>query len=376
VTKVTFETATLADAVKRASRIAPSGRSNSSFDTAHGLLMEIDPSEYFPVVIRSTNLDVFLTEQVDVLTVEGEATSWRLSTQVFASFIGKLPIASGNTVSIENDGDRKVIIKSGRTKASFTLLDASSYPEWPVLDTSDLKSVGSLGALLNMVTWAAGKEVPFSGMHFDGEYLVATDRYKLVRVPCAVETLTEPVTIPAGILAPLVKEMGDTLVGVVDDHMVLQPNDTSQIKTVMFGEKYVNWKRIAREDIFTHSVMVDRDQFVSMISLVSDVASGDRQPALRMSIGEGEITLYMADVDGTEQINDVLEVPGQADHGLVEFLVGPELLAKALQAAPNSRVLLKYVIDSSKQLIHLDGGSGYMVWMQLRKDIIPQGDGA
>src|SRR6478735_9046351 len=103
MTKVVFETATIADAIRKADRVAPG--KDKAFDKAAGIVIEVDPQAEPPVIIRATNLDVYSMEWMDVLSVEGDVARWRLPSSLLAQVMSKLPIGSGTTVTLEEITD-------------------------------------------------------------------------------------------------------------------------------------------------------------------------------------------------------------------------------------------------------------------------------
>src|SRR5688500_9900621 len=147
MSKIVFETATIADSVKKASRIAPS--KGSAFDKAAGVVLQFDPSQPVKMaVLRATNLELFSIEWVNVVEWEGESAIWRLPSDLLAQVLGSLPIGTDNTVtleSFESGYSFHVLMKSGRTKAKFYPLDAEHYPIWSVFNPDKMFPATDLG---------------------------------------------------------------------------------------------------------------------------------------------------------------------------------------------------------------------------------------
>jgi hypothetical protein len=232
--KVTFENATIADSIAKANRVAPT--KGQAFDKASGLLMTLNPEDN-TVILKSTNLEVFYLEVVDSLEVTGEAT-WRLPSAILAQIMAKMPIGSGKNMTMEQVNN-EVHLKSGRTVAKFRLNDHVQYPRWEAFDPGALEVVPDLGARIKQVDWAAEEnyEAAYAGIHLDGEYAWATDTIRLVRVPCEAEPIYKPITIPAGVLNPIINNLRDVAIGIDEGMFILMPDPSTQIKTVLYSRE-------------------------------------------------------------------------------------------------------------------------------------------
>jgi DNA polymerase III sliding clamp (beta) subunit (PCNA family) len=366
VTKVTFETASLADAIKKANIVAPSH--GKAFDEAGGIVLEILPDDGL-VLFRATNKDVFHTEWVQPLSIEGEATTWRLSSTLVAPVIASLPIGSGKTTVLEqvqHGQSWRIEMKSGRTKAKFFLMDTAHYPQWEIFDPSELTVVNDLGGKLALVEWAAGlKELaPLCGININGEIVKATDRYKLAVVPLEIPGLENPVTIPAGMLAQILRQTGEVRVGFTEHQMLLMPNDTTQLRLVTFAGDYPTMAKLMnRERPF--SLSVKKDELLAIVNRATLAAPGDRLPLLNLYIGKESIA---AKVDGPESaVVDQIDIPGQAQHPRVNIKVTPKMLTDILNHAPNDSVTIHYDVDKPEGVLYINGGSGFECWMVARK---------
>lgn len=369
MTKLTFETATLADAIKKAEKVAPSR--GQAFDKAAGIIMEVDPQSPVPVVVKATNLEVFWMEWISALEADGPETTWRLPSKLLAGIIGSLPLGTGRTVTMQEmvDGaSRQIILTSGRTKSRLNLFDHEYYPVWSAFDPDDLIQANDLGGRIAQVEWAAAKaEPPISGVHLDGEHVVATDRYRLCRVPLSVPDLEQPVTVPAGVLAGLIQQTGETNIAVTGEQLLVMPDEHRQIRTVLFGQDYPSLKKIMSRE-YDNKVKFKKTGLLELINRALNFVGSDRFPTLRLYLGKEEIAVIMGHPE-LGQLNDILEVPGYCDHGRVEVKFSPRNIMDALTNAPNDEVELHYSLDGLGRPMKIDGGSGYEAWVMPRKDI-------
>lgn len=374
MTKVVFETATIADAIKKAARIAPG--KGKAFDKAAGIVMEISPGTEAPVVIRATNLDLFSMEWVDVVEAEGEATTWRLPGDLLAQVINSLPIGSGSHTTFETVDDKKghtfVQVTNRRTKAKFNMMRTEDYPQWSVFDPDTLYPAEDLGGRIDQVEWAAAKSdnLPvLSGIYFDGQQCVATDRYKLAAAELKIPDLQQPVTVPAGLLGQILKQTGEVMVGIDGGQFLIMPNEHTQIRAVLYGQDYPQVDRIMKRDM-PNILLVKKAQLLEVISRATAFTGADRFPVLRVFIGAGEIGVMMHN-DEIGLLGDVVEVPGHANHKRHEIKFTPKHLTDALSKAPNDEVAIGYNIENPKNIVYINGGSGYEAWVMPRGDAQP-----
>jgi DNA polymerase III sliding clamp (beta) subunit (PCNA family) len=360
--KATFENATIADAVTKAARVAPTR--GEAFDKASGILLELDEEEQ-TVTLRSTNLSLYYLQVVDAVEVIG-SDLWRLNAQILAGVMSKLPIGSGKHVTFEQK-DNELHMKSGSTKAKFRMIDTQYFPYWDAYDPDKLEMVPDLGERIKQVEWAASEdhELSFAGIHLDGTHIITTDRIRLARVPCEAEPIYKPVTIPAGILKPLLTGLRDVAVGIDEGMFLMMPDVSTQLKTNIYDRDYPpGIKAVFDKYSWQRSVKVQKSELLEVIDRASVFATRDRSPKLDLIIGKSQIAVMCSDVD-MGLLGDVVEVAG-ADHPRHKMVFTPRNITDALNAAPSSEVELWYSPDEPKFPIKIDGGSGYMAVVMAR----------
>lgn len=369
--KVTFENATIADSVNKAARVAPTR--GEAFDKASGILMSLDPEEG-QVTLRSTNLQVFYLEVVDATEVEGDA-QWRFNASIISAVVSKLPIGTGKTVTFEQKGG-EVHMKSGRTTAKFRVMDATYFPKWGAFDPDKLEVVPDLGARIKQVEWAAMEdhEIVFAGIHLDGTHVVATDRIRLAMAPCEAEPIYKPITIPAGILKPVIANLRDVAVGIDEGMFLLMPDVSTQIRTRIYDREYPPVKSSIENRTWPDSVKVRKQSLLEIIDRATVFAQRDRSPKMSFIIGKAEIAVMCSDAD-TGLLGDVIELDGQADHARHKIMFTPKNLTEALNAAPSDEVEIFYDLAKAEFPVKIDGGSGYVAVIMPRREIEGTGGG-
>lgn len=367
-TSITCENAAIAEAVKKAARVAPN-KSGMAFDKAAGIVLEVNPGSQSSLLVRACNLDVYYTESVSSITCTGEPTRWRLPTQPLLAVLGTLPIGTGKTVTLTQDGNR-ISISSGRLKASLVLMLIDSYPDWDMFDSSELSTVTGLGSKLSAVEWAASahNDPPLCGVHLDGTSAIATDRFSLARVPCKLD-LPKPITIPAGILSGLLFTMGDTAVGINGHQLLLAPSDFMQVITVIYDIDYPPVGRVMITE-YEQTVEVSKGALLDKLNRANQFAGNDRAPMLKVYFGKGEIAPLMVNPE-VGLIGDVIEVDGQIPHPRVELKFTPKNIISAVNRAPGDRIKLGYNPTEANKPLYVSDGTGYESWVPLRRDNAP-----
>lgn len=366
MTKVVFETATIADSIKKAERIAPD--KGLAFDKAAGIVVEVYPQDE-AVVVRATNLDVYYMEWVDSLEISGDRVSWRFPSRVFAAFIASLPIGSGRSVTLEAVGPM-VRISSGRAVANLNTMDIEYYPTWYQFSEDGMVTIPELGGRIAQVEWAASKSDVALGLRFTGEHVLANDRQKLAAAPLVLAGLSEPFTIPPNTLSGIIRERGDNKVKLEDGVFMIMPDDHTQIRTVVIGEKYPPAERIMSQVNQPETITFRKQDVIDMINRTMKIAAADRFPSLKVIIGREEIAAVMQD-DEKGLIGDVISLAGQAIHKRINYFFLPENLLAALSNAPSEEVKMSYTPDNNRLLVYIDGGSGYQAWVAPRADQSP-----
>lgn len=363
MTKVVFENATIQDVIGKAARIAPTR--GSAFEKAAGILVEIDV-ENQEVTVRATDTDLYYLEVVDAVSIEGSSVMWLLPSITLGALCAKLPIGSGRQITWEDSGTT-LNLTSAKMRGKLQLQNPGYYPTWDPFDPDELEVVSGFGGRVAMVTWAAAlkSDPPLSGVHFDGEYITATDRYRLARVPCEATPIYKPITVPAAVFTPLAKTLLDVKLAVKGDYLIMMPDDSTQVMAVIYGLEYPKLGQVF-ETPHSHSFRVKRTPLLEMIDRASVMQGSERVPTLEVFIGKEEIACYMEQRE-VGMLGDIVDIPGHAKHDYCKLQFTPKNLIDALANAPSEEVEFFYNTDTSKtKPVKIDGGSGYLAMVMPR----------
>lgn len=367
MTTVVFETAGLADVLRKAKSIAPTR--GQAFDKAAGIVIRVDPTSEFAIV-EATNLDLYFREWVPVLECDApREVAWRTASKI-SDVISSLPIGSGKTVTLTDElkeGGRTLTVKSGRMKNNWQLLPIEYYPEWETFDPDGLTPIDNFGNRLAMVEWAADDnevKIPLNGVNLDGEFAMATDTYRLARVPLKVEAgwlRDGPVTVPSALLASLIKQTGTVSVGATDSQLLVMPDTSIQIRTTLYAVPYPAVSRITALEYDGH-IEMPKTATVELFNRAMVMLQGDRFPMIEVFIGKQEFAVHALDQD-EGNLGDVLPVPGFADHKRLTLLFTPKNLMDAIEKCPADRVHFDYDTQNGRKIVRVSDGGGYNVWI-------------
>ena len=383
MTTVTFEVGTLADAVREANAIAPT--KGKDLDQMAGFFFEIRPDNAGggAVFLRCTNRSIYYTKQVEVIKIEGIEQDWRLPSIPMSGFMGALPVGAGRHVTLQREviedkasasGYRytnRIRMECGRARASVLLIPTESYPDWEAFDHTDLPMVHNFGERIDQVGWAVANEggEPLTGVYVDGERLIATDRFRVAVTQCEVDLGdSEPVTVPMNLLGPILKQIQDVRIGIFGNFLCIAPNDYTQIKIGVYGQNLPDMSGIMNMD-HEETVLLQREPTVAAVQRVLSIGATDRQIALHVTIGNGELALYLEGEGQTETCEDAVFLQGQAAHEPVEYKFGPQNFLDAISKSPSSEIMFHYNTSKTTAVVKFETSSGYTVWSMPRRGI-------
>lgn len=335
-----FEVSTLADAVAKANRIAPT--KGAAHDRAAGIVVEVNPNSLEPVILKSTDLDVTFRMVVSVLEMGDESVTWRVPSQLFNGIMSTLPIGQSNTVRLADNGDGHLYFLCGKTKAKLRLI-AGEYPTWAPFDDKTLATVPGLARRLTQVAWATdakGNGV-LNGIHIDGEFLYGCDRTNLAIVPCKVP-VDRPVTAPLTDVTSLIKNTSEVAMRAGTDRIELMPDAWTQTTCILFAGDYPNVRNLLNRVASTGEVLIHAEALTAALDKMLVLVKSERYPTTTIKIGDGSVYLEM-EVPDVGKIADEIEAVGGQNTGepfVITF--SPDSLKQALFASGREKVTIKY----------------------------------
>lgn len=348
MTKITLETTSLADVIKRAAAIAPTR--GDAFDKTAGVILQINALAS-TVTVMATDTSVFYMENMSVVGLEGDSTTWRVPSQIFAGITGKLPMGSGNQVTMDDQVPgkfNKIVLRCNKLVAELNKLDMAHYPLWSAVDTSTLTPVQNFGAAVKQVMWAASNTgTTLAGVALFPDSVCATDRFRMARVELDTG-LVETLVIPGKILAKVLPDNGEVSIGHVGTNFMISPNEWTQIRTVTGADPYPNVAAVLGRQ-FDATSHFGKTEFMNMLNRSMDFTGGSREASVSMFLGKGEVALHM-DNREVGLFGDLVDASGDAEnHKRIKIIFLPENLRDAVAVFPGEVITMKYNLDRTAE---------------------------
>lgn len=365
-TRVLFETATIADCLRKVQRCIPANGQGFDINGA-GIFMEIRPG--MPVVVKGTNNELFYTEWVDALEIHGDPVDWRLPGR-FADLVGALPMISGSQVTFE-DSAGVMKVTQNRISGTLRLIEPSGYPAWSVFDDTVTLPVATLGDKIAQVSWACHpQEAPLSGIYLDGKHMVATKRSCAARVPCEAPALANPVVAPLKLLGQVIRNAGDVRIGLLPTQIAVCPDEYSQIRCVTYGEKYPNVGKALMTDYET-SLRMPKKTLMDSVSRLNTITKS-KTSLLQIMIGAGEVSLMIRGLEREEKFEDSFTLESGGQHVPTIMRFDPSILLEGIGKGTGDSVELHYnLVDpkANRIPVYVSDGMGYEAWFMQRAEV-------
>lgn len=351
-----FEVATLADAISKAARYAPT--KGSALDRSAGVVIELDP-ETGSAEVRATDLAVFYRQRIPMTTCKGtdRPLTWRVSSVLAQAVIGRLAMTLGaNVVLAVKDEDPFLYIRSGTTRARLRLFaSAHDFPRWDPFETYDMATVNGFADRLAQVQWATNSKSNSAdgGVLVSGEHLYASDGYVIARVACPCP-VSRPVVAPVQLALSLVRNYPEIALRATEDRLELAIDaDTQMSMLLLTGSNPPSaFDRLLNLEL-PHRFELEREHALAAIERLLTIAEGDRYPVVEMEAQGSAIRLTL-DVDEVGTIIEELVTDAEP----FKLRLTPNNLRSMLEGARRSTVTISHSADPMKP-IRLDDGLGY-----------------
>lgn len=371
---ITFEVGAIMTATSRAARVAPT--KGMAFDKAAGILIEGRPGDLSDnVIVRATDIEVTYLEKLTPLEIKGDETFfWRFPSSIVAGFLQSLP--PNARVDFTQDGE-VVHMKCGKVKAKVRLvhhgaesLGAIMFDEF---DDEGLTEVKGMATKVTQVSWACDRQmIPFSGVHMTGEYLFATDKQKMVRVPCKLD-LENPITAPLDAVSPILAKFDDVRVGASGGRFLVEVDEWTQISSTIFANEYPKIERAMVHE-YPRTINLPRAEVREAVGrMLALLGRTERYPVVELTIDPtNELLGLTLEVDTLGQMEDEIGfqvVEGDADDEPIAIRFSPDYLIGALDHADADTVAFSYNHENINGPIRIADGKGYEVWVMPRRRV-------
>ncbi|USH45052.1 DNA polymerase III sliding clamp beta [Gordonia phage Camerico] len=370
--KVVFETATIADALTKAARIAPSIKEIGSNDSSlvPGIKIECNETQN-EVYICSTDLDLRYSQKVTPLEISTDDVEWRVPAEV-AKYIDTLPKSRGATVELSVSEGRLQIVRAhraGESRGEYPLIASGLFPFWSPYDETNATVVGSLASKLESVSWACGDEdahPEMGGVYLDGYYAWATNRYVACQIPVDIPALVgNPITIPVNKLIGIIRQAGDSLVTGIPSGLGITPDDFTQIEVTRFASnKFGQMKdRLPDNTKFNCGVHVNVEQFKEVHDRITRSLKKSDSTSITLMVSSDTMAFSVGNgLSG--KISDAIAITNGPQLPTIMTFNG-ENLGNAIGKSIGQTAVFCFNQGEAKQPVHpyVMGGSGYEAWV-------------
>jgi DNA polymerase III sliding clamp (beta) subunit (PCNA family) len=369
-TRATFSAATLADAVQKASKIAPT--KGAAFDQAAGLLFDVRP-EAAEVFVSATNMDSSYKQRVPMTEGEGGRTLWRLPSTLLTRMMSSLTMDSGETVDLIDTGaDTFLRVKSGRFVAKLAMFDTTTFPRLEEFTSAGMASASDFASRVEQVAWACDPSSnTLNGVHIDGERIVGCNQSVLAVVPCVVP-IEHPVTVPLYTMAPLLRTATDFKLRAHDKKLLMMLDGETWATSQLVEAVYPQYQNVMRKD-FSGNVKANRGAFVEAVNRILVLAATEKLPRIELKFdGTQMIKTLTFDMDVPEvgRMQDMIDVASDEWDDVFTIYFSAQQLVKAVETSRRDFVNIEFgspTRNGPLLPIRVSDDSGYEVYVMPRK---------
>lgn len=363
---VTLETATLADAVMRAARVAPT--KGAAWDKAAGVLIEVYPQNGGTLRVSATDLDVTYYQRVPVVEVGDEPVKWRVPSALASGWLSNLPMSAGKQIVLtQTDDDNRLQMKAGRSRTKLRLLPAEFFPKITPFDPALLADVPHFARRVEQVEWCTRKEPgALAGVYFDGDELIACDGVRFVTMPlvCPVPSDDQgrpsPFSVPLGSLVNVMRNADDVKLRVTDRRLEIMPDPDIQLTASLYAEPYPDVRRLTAGIVLEHELTFSREQLLDALQRMLVLVKTERYPKVTCSFHKDtlEMKMVLPEVGETEDEIDVTDGPETP----FQIFFNPTNLLGVVQNAARESLHLHFEPNAAKPVKFTDE-SGFTAWL-------------
>lgn len=364
MTTIVCETASLADALRRAGRVAP--KRGTALVQSGGFVFDVGSKK---VLLRATDTNTFFSHFLYPESIEGDQCQWRVSSALAQRLITSLPAGSGQHVTLRSVGG-VLEVSQGSTRATLPLMDAASYPQWlPAQPPENSHVINGFGSILDQVAWAAQRgetEATSAVLVTEGEVVAATGSGIALAPHGGIEVLGEPALVSLASVSPVLAHMPDVAVWLDDNSMYLSPNEFIQVKCRIWGERFPAYKNATSRE-FEHSIRIPSEETRAIVTRLRAVVEGDKLSAhVWLTISAGQIEFFGSDDAGIASVTETLKLPeGEGTHAPTSLRLRADVLSDALNKSPGSTLVISYDTMELAPALRVDGEGGYSCWVPL-----------
>lgn len=295
--------------------------------------------EFDGAALSVTGTDLDVTASRSAAACGGVPWSATAPAEVLRGFIGKLPDKA--ELSIEPDGDNRLVLISGRARLRVQTLPATDFPQMSGedADTTFDAPAEALATMLKAAVVAVSAEE--ARYYLNGVYLhasadrltaVATDGYRMVTdaidLPDGAETMPG-VIVPTKAVRMIVAMLGRhdaARVTVSQGRIGVVAGDETVVSKLIDGT-FPDYQRVIPAGNAIRAQIVAADLLAAVARVVA--VSDERGRPVKLSFRDGALDLEARNASGSEAVD---EVAAAVEGGAVEIGVNARYLADVVTA--------------------------------------------
>lgn len=344
-TTVEFDSATFADALTKAARVAPT--KGASFDKAAGFVFEVP--ETGPVILRATDLETTYTQRLNTVSRTGDPVTWRIPSILLAGMVTALPLGEGRTVKLIDKNDSWIVVVSGDVKAKFAMLNPDLYPKIEDVVTDDpanpMSPAQEFASKVAQVAWSTKKDVSaLSGVLVDGASLWACNGYTMPWVPCTAP-LDRPVVVPLLTLAGLLRNATDVRIRATASRLELALDAETTATCRLLEDPYPDVKALAPgDDVPRAEATFGRQEFLDSVNRMLVLVKTERLPRMKLTFnGTSDVLTLDLEVPEIGRMQDSIPAPNTLADGETFYVhLSPTMIRDAIDGSNMRRVTFKF----------------------------------
>lgn len=370
-TEVTFDNATLADAVQKAGRVAPS--KGAGFDKAAGIHFSVN-ADTREVIVRATNLEITYEQRIYATEVKGNSIAWRIPSVLLTGIAAQLPMGEGHTMKFIDRADKWIRMKAGRLVTKLALLSADDYPmnAFDTFDMSDMTPAQELANKVEQVAWSVDKKSksgPLGGVHIDGTRIIGCCPFHLAIVPCDVG-IDAPVTVPLASMTAILKNASSVRCRASGKRFQLALDDETRASCGLLEGKYPNIDAVMRSN-FTGSAKIHKGAFVDTLSNMFVLIRQEKLPTLTLELnGTGLIKTVTFDMEVPEtgRMQNSIDIETDYD-SIFRLNFMPHMIHDAVANSKSDYVTLDFGHPEGRMdMVRFTDDRGYICYVMPKKE--------
>ena len=284
------------------------------------------------LTLYATDKDLAIEKTIDANVIVGGVML--VPGRIFGDYIRNIA-ASDSDVSLETDGDERLLISSAGSECNIGTLDADDYPETEQISGDNYFAIQEINLkdIISNVIFSVSTDDSrpmLKGVFFEAkEYTlsaVATDGYRFAMSKKVLEEKVDHIsaTVPSRSLNELSKLLSDSenvLKVYIENNYLLVDLENTKLCTRLLSGQYIKYDNIVPKD-FVSTLLVNKEVFEKSLNIAAIMSRSEKNNLVVFDIEE-----YSMNISSTSQ------------YGSAKEYVPISLTGKDIRCAYNSKYI-------------------------------------